>query len=185
LKVEDMARPSRVLLGVIVTAHGIRGDVVVKTFTGDPEDIGAYRALTDKDGGRALDLSVRRLTPKGVIASVAGVNDRNGAEALKGAELWVDRDALGAVEDGEFFYIDLIGLKVRDLQGVEFGEIVRVENYGAGDLLEIRLSDSGKEELVPFQEAYVPDVDIEGGYVTVAWPLEYEIAQPETSDEDI
>ncbi len=179
-----MAPPVRVLLGRIVAAHGIRGDVVVKTFTGDPGDIGSYDALTDSSGGRPLQMSVRRLTPKGLIAHVSGVDDRNGAEALKGAELWVERQALGELEDGEFFYVDLVGLRAQDLAGSVFGEVVRVENYGAGDLLEIRLTESGKSELVPFKEAFVPDVDIEGGYVSVAWPLEYEIAQPDPDGEE-
>ncbi len=178
-----MVRASRVLLGRIASAHGIRGDVVVKTYTGDPEDIGRYDALTDENGGRPLKISVRRMTPKGLIAHIAGVDDRNGAEALRGAELWVERDLLGEPEEGEFYYVDLIGLPARDLSGEVFGEIVSVDNYGAGDLLEIKLAESGKSELVPFTQAYVPDVDTEAGYVSVAWPIEYEIAQPGEEDD--
>lgn len=166
---------TRVLLGRINGPHGIRGDVVVHSYTEVPEAIADYGELTDSAGGRALRLKVRRVTPKGVIASVAGIGDRTAAEALKGAELWVERDQLPKLEPGEFYYEDLVGLHAVDLEGAQFGEVAGVVNYGAGDLLEIRLADSRKTELVPFGEAYVPEVDIEGGRVVVAWPLQFEI----------
>lgn len=174
---------SRVLLGRIAGAHGIRGDVLVHSFTEVPEAIGDYGELTDADGGRAVRLKVQRVTTKGVIARVAGVSDRTAAETLKGAELWVERQQLPEAEPGEFYYEDLVGLAAIDRDGQVFGEVAGVANYGAGDLLEIRLSGGRKTELVPFSEAFVPEVDIAGGRVVVAWPLEFEIANedPDTS----
>ncbi len=109
-------------------------------------------------------------TKGGVVARLEGVSDRNAAEALKGVELYVDRDKLPAAAEGEFYHADLIGLAAVDPQGKRLGEIVAVQNYGAGDLLEIRLTGAGKTELVPFTEATVPEVDIAAGRVVVAMP---------------
>lgn len=170
---------NRVLLGRIAGAHGIRGDLVVHAFTELPEAIGDYGVLTDAEGGRALRLKVQRVTPKGVIARVTGVGDRTAAEKLKGAELWVAREQLPDTEPGEFYYEDLVGLTAIDRNGEAFGEVVAVANYGAGDLLEIKLSGARKTELVPFKEAFVPEVDIAGGRVVIAWPLEFEIVNEE------
>lgn len=166
----------RVLLGRINGPHGIQGDVVVHSYTEVPEAIADYGDLTDAAGGRPLRLKVKRATPKGIIASVAGIGDRTTAEALKGAELWVERRQLPEPEPGEFYYEDLLGLQAVDLEGGQFGEVAGVVNYGAGDLLEIRLTGSRKTELIPFGEAYVPEIDIAGGRVVVAWPLQFEIA---------
>ncbi len=181
--VDTMRRPERVLLGQITGAHGIRGDVIVKTFTADPADIAAY-GLTDAEGGRPLRLKVRRITSKGLIAQVIGVRDRNGAESLKGSELWVARDHLPETSEGEFYYVDLIGLAAVDGSGAQFGRIVQVANHGAGDLLEITLEGTGKVELVPFNLEFVPEVDIAGGRVVVAWPLEFEVLHPDEFESD-
>src|SRR5690606_8043369 len=167
---------TKVLLGRINGPHGIRGDVVVHPYTEEPEAIADYGELTDAAGGRPLRLKVRRVTPKGVIASIAGISDRTAAEALKGAELWVERSQLPDPEPGEFYYEDLVGLQAVDREGAQFGEVAGVVNYGAGDLLEIRLKGSRSTELVPFGEAYVPEVDLAGGRVVVEWPLRFEIA---------
>lgn len=172
-----MTKPERVLLGQITGAHGIRGEVTVKTFTGDPGDIADYE-LTDASGGRPLRLKVRRMTSKGLIVQISGISDRNAAETLKGAELWVERTKLPAPEEDEFYYVDLIGLEAVDLDGVRFGRIVQVANYGAGDLLEIELDKTRKSELVPFKVEFVPEVEIAEGRVVVAWPLQFEVANP-------
>jgi 16S rRNA processing protein RimM len=118
-----------------------------------------------------------RVTPKGVIARVSGVADRNAAEALKGARLFTERSQLPAAADDEFYHVDLIGLTAVSPAGEPVGEIVAVHNYGAGDLLEIRLAESRKTELLPFSAAYVPDVDIPAGKLVVAMP-------EQTDDED-
>ncbi|MDX2258710.1 MAG: ribosome maturation factor RimM [Hyphomicrobiaceae bacterium] len=181
-----MTSNPRVLLGVVTGAHGIRGEVTIKSFTAVAEDIAAYGPLTDGGGGRPLRLKVKRVTTKGVVAAVAGVTDRTAAEALRGAELWVARDRLPPTEDGEFYHADLIGMAAVDKAGQPFGEVVGVENYGAGDLLEVRLAGGRKTELVPFTLAHVPDVDVAGRRVIVAWPLAYVVAQgfePDAHDE--
>ncbi|MBU2580334.1 MAG: ribosome maturation factor RimM [Alphaproteobacteria bacterium] len=177
-----MAKPERVQLGLITGVHGIRGDVIVKAFTADPEDIALYE-LTDASGGRPLRLKVRRITAKGLVAGVSGVTDRNGAEALKGTELWVERSLLPAPDEDEFYYVDLIGLEAVDLEGVRFGRIVQVANYGAGELLEIELDNTRNTELVPFKVEFVPHVDVTGGRVAVAWPLQFEVVNPSDGDD--
>ena len=165
------AKPARILLGRISGAHGIRGEVVIHTHTAAPEDIGMYGPLLDQNGARSYQIRSVRVTAKGgVVARLEGVSDRNAAEALKGVELYVDRDKLPAAAEGEFYHADLIGLAAVDPQGKRIGEIVAVQNYGAGDLLEIRLAGAGKTELIPFTEATVPEVDIAAGHAVVAMP---------------
>jgi 16S rRNA processing protein RimM len=152
----------RVLLGRIAGAHGIRGEALIRTFTEQPEDIAAYGPLSD-GGERTFEILSARATAKGVVARFAGISDRTAAEALKGTELFVDRDRLPVVEDGTFYHADLIGLAAVDPEGQPLGEIVAVHNYGAGDLLEVRLAETGSTELVAFTETFVPEIDLASG----------------------
>ena len=114
-----------------------------------------------------------------VIARVDGVSDRNAAEALKGFELYVDRTALPAAEEDEYYHTDLIGLTVCDADGRDLGTVVAIQNFGAGDLLEYRLKDNKRTELLPFNMDFVPLVDIPAGRVTIAPPPDDEPAAPE------
>jgi 16S rRNA processing protein RimM len=161
------AEGKRILLGRIAAAHGIRGEVLLHTYTERPQDIAAYGPLDD-GGGRSFKLKVVRVTPKGsVVAAVAGVGDRNAAEALKGTPLYVDRDRLPPPDEGRFYHADLIGLAAVDAEGRPVGEVVAVHNHGAGDLLEVRLTDTAKTELVAFTDTFVPEVDLVGRRVVV------------------
>lgn len=159
-----------ILLGQITGVHGIRGDVIVRTYTGDPASIAAYGPLTDKAGSRPLTLSVVRVSDKGVVARAKGVSDRNAAEALKGRELYVVRSKLPKTDEAEYYHADLIGLAAVTLEGADIGRIIAVQNYGAGDLLEIKMTGGGDTEFVPFTNACVPDVNISAGRVTVVMP---------------
>ena len=165
-----MATAKRVLLGRVAGAHGIRGDVVVQTFTGEPANCAAYGPLSDAAGTRSFVLKVVRVTPKGVIARIGGVTDRNGAEALAGTELYVARDRLPAVRDGEFYHADLIGLAAVTPDGASLGRVVAVQNFGAGDLIEIELAGTRRTELVPFSDAFVPAIEIAAGRIVIALP---------------
>src|SRR5262245_38108847 len=149
----------RVLLGRIAGAHGIRGEVLIRTFTERPEGIGDYGPLSD-GGARTFTLESIRVTAKGVVARLDGIVDRNAAEALAGSELYIERDRLPAAPEGEFYHADLIGLQAVNPEGRPVGEIVGVHNYGAGDLLELRLAGSRMTELVTFTEAFVPEIDL-------------------------
>ena len=160
----------RILLGRITGAHGIRGDVVIESFTQEPGDIASYGALASEDGARQFDLKVARVTPRGVIARLAGVADRTSAEALKGVALYVPRSRLPAASEDEFYRADLVGLRAEDPQGNVVGTVVAVLNFGAGDLLELRLADTKTTEVIPFSNQFVPVVDVAGGRVVVDLP---------------
>ncbi len=179
-----MAEDRRILLGRIVAAHGIRGDVLVHSYAGEPEAIGSYGPLASADGKVTFKLRVLRVTPKGVIARVAGITDRNGAEALAGTDLYIGRDQLPAAEEGAFYHADLIGLAAKAPDGSEIGRVVGVHNFGAGDLLEISLAGSRRTELIPFTDAFVPDVDLAGRTVVVRLPeaASDDEARPEGGD---
>lgn len=166
---EKSSKP-RVLLGSVSTAHGIRGEVVLRTYTGDPEAIADYGPLSDNEGKRTFKLKSVRATAKGVIACIEGVNDRNAAEALRGVDLYVDRAKLPKPGAKEYYHADLTGLSVRDASGTEIGWIVTVANFGAGDLLEVRFKDVRQTEYVPFTDACVPEVNIEAGYAVIVLP---------------
>ncbi|MFM1815738.1 MAG: Ribosome maturation factor RimM [Pseudomonadota bacterium] len=163
--------PNRVLLGHIASAHGIKGEVLIKSYAAVPEDIAAYGPLSDEEGARTFSIVSLRPSNKGLIARIEGVGDRNAAEALKGTGLYVDRDVLPEPEDdGEFYVTDLVGLDAVDTAGNRFGEIVAVQNFGAGDLLEIRLTRRKQTEFVSFEERFVPEVDVAARRVVVDLP---------------
>jgi 16S rRNA processing protein RimM len=164
------AKPRRILLGRIAGAHGIRGDVLIHAYTEAPENIGAYGPLSDADGTRTFTVASARVTQKGVVARLHGINDRNSAETLKGVELYVDRERLPATGEDEFYQADLVGLSAVDPSGEALGTIVAVHNFGAGDLLEIRLAGTGKTELIPFTDDTVPEVDVAAGRAVVVMP---------------
>jgi 16S rRNA processing protein RimM len=166
-----MADGERVLLGRIVAAHGIRGDVLVRTYTDAPEAIGSYGPLSDADGRGAFKLRILRVTAKGVVARIAGISDRNGAEVLAGTDLYVARAQLPAAEEGAFYHADLIGLAAIASDGTEVGRIVGVHNFGAGDLIEVALGGSRRTELVPFTAQFVPEVDLARRIVVVELPM--------------
>lgn len=160
----------RILLGRIAGAHGIRGEVLITTFTERPEDIAAYGPLDD-GGARTFTIEAVRVTGKGVVARLAGVRDRNAAEALRGAPLYVDRARLPAPAEGEFYHADLVGLAAVDAEGRPVGEVVGVHNHGAGDILEVRLAETGKTDLIAFTDAFVPEVDLAARRVVVRLDL--------------
>lgn len=175
-----MSEPRRILLGIITGAQGIRGEVVVKSFAEYAEDVAAYGPLTSEDGRRTFTLEVVRVADKGVIARIAGVKDRNAAEALKGTRLFVDRAALPAPEPGEYYFEDLIGLTAVDPAGERIGSVKAAHDFGAGSILEIELA-NGKSEMLPFTDAVVPEVDIANGRVVIVMPATTE-AKPDEAD---
>ena len=166
-----MARPDRVLMGAIIGAHGVRGQVRVKSFAAAPADIASYGPLED-GRGRALTLALKGGADDVLIAAIDGVTDRDMAEKLKGTELFVRRDALPAAGDEEFYHADLVGLEVRLRDGTHFGVVRAVHDFGAGDSLDIErpAGSAGGDVMVPFTKAAVPVVDIAGGFVVLDPP---------------
>jgi len=155
-----------ILVGAVAGAHGVRGEVKLKSFTEDPEAIARYGPLVAPDG-RTVEIVAVRTARDGLIARFRGVDTRDAAEALKGTELMVPRDRLPEA-DG-FYHADLVGLEAFDKAGGAIGLVIGVRNYGAGDLIEIERP-LGSSVLVPFTDACVPEVDLPGGRLTVDPP---------------
>lgn len=168
------AGAARVCVGAIAAAHGIKGEVKIKAFTADPLSVAAYGPLSDETGMRSFRLSQLR-APGGaagesvVIARIEGVADRNAAEALRGLRLYVLRAALPAPEPGEYYHHDLIGLTAVLVSGERLGTVRAVDNFGAGDLLDIT-RDDGSSVVVPFTNAVVPTVDLKAGKLVIDPP---------------
>jgi 16S rRNA processing protein RimM len=160
----------RICLGRIAGAHGLDGAVLIRSFTAEPSAIAAYGALRD-GSGRRFEIKVRRVTPKGVVARIEGVTDRTAAEALKGLDLYVERSALPQADEDEFYYADLIGLSVETQDGNRIGIVSRIDNFGAGDIIEVTL-DGGGARLLPFTRQVVLMVDVAGRRVVVDPPIE-------------
>lgn len=175
------APQSRVLLGAIVAAHGLKGEVKVKCFTAAPENIAAYGVLEDAAGERRFRLRVVRRLGDGVLAAIEGVADRTAAEALRGVELYVPRAALPVAEGDEFYHVDLIGLKVERETGEALGTVVAVHQFGANDVLDVR-QEKGQSLLLPFTRETVPVVDIAGGRLVVVPPVDVEAKRHEPGD---
>jgi len=176
----------RVLVGEIVGAQGVRGEVRIRAHTADPLDVAAYGPVTAEPGGRTLKLDIQREVKGGVvIARIPGVSDRNAAETLKGLRLFVPRMALPEPEEEEFYQADLEGLRAELAQGGELGRVRRVVNYGAGDMLEVdREGRDRGSVLVPFTRAVVPVVDLAGGRVVVD-PPEGLLSEEKPSEEEL
>jgi len=140
-----------VTLAAIIGAHGIAGEVRLKVFA---DDIAAYKSFNDG----TLTLKSVRHGANGAIARFAEIADRNAAEAMRGTALTVPRSALPPLEEGEYYHVDLLGLAVTSTAGEAIGSVVAIDNYGAGDVLEIERPD-GKRFMVPMRLEAVPEWD--------------------------
>jgi 16S rRNA processing protein RimM len=162
-----MPKPENpVQMAVIGAPHGIRGDLRVKTYTGDPMALGDYGPLFAEDG-RQFDIADIRPAKNVVVVRFRQVGGRDAAEALNGVALYVDRaqlpDDLG---EDEFYHADLIGLAVRDGDNALLGRITAFHDFGGGDIMEIERTDGGTV-LVPFTREAVPNIDLKGGKVVI------------------
>ncbi|MCE2491114.1 MAG: ribosome maturation factor RimM [Alphaproteobacteria bacterium] len=164
-----MGAPHQPCLGVITGARGTRGEVRIRTFTERAEDIAAYGPLTDETGARSFTLVDLRPIKGGIAARVEGIQDRTAAEALKGTQLYVARDALPDSEGDEFYHTDLLGMRVVTVNGEEFGRVLALHDFGAGDVLEIERMD-GPPLVVPFTRDTVPEIDTDKGYLVLIPP---------------
>lgn len=151
---------SRVCVGAIAGAFGVRGETRLKSFCAEPEAIATYGPLSTEDGSRQFTVRVTRPIKGALAARLAGVDTREQAEALRGTRLYVDRARLPALPDDEFYHADLIGLDVLDTGGVRLGRVLAVHNHGAGDILEVAREGGAASVLLPFTRAAVPTVDL-------------------------
>jgi 16S rRNA processing protein RimM len=167
----DPAAPGQcVCVAEIGAAHGIAGEVRLRAFTTDPLAVTQFGPLQAEDGRDVTIAAVRR-GKDCLIARLAGVADRTAAERLRNLKLYVPRDRLPAIEEPETYYhADLIGLAVVGPDGAALGRVSAVQNFGAGDLLEVTPATGGPTVLLPFTQDVVPVIDVPGGRVAVNPP---------------
>jgi 16S rRNA processing protein RimM len=156
----------RLCVGVITGAQGVRGAVRVKSFTAVPEDVAAYGPVADEAGQHEFALRPVGRAKGVVIATIAGVADRDAAERLKGVRLYVARDKLPAPGEEEYYHADLIGLAAVLRDGAPLGRVRAVHEYGAGVSLEV-VRESGATVMVPFTRAAVPEIDLAVGKLVI------------------
>ena len=145
-----------ITLAAIIGAHGVTGEVRLKLFGDGPDSLKAYKTLDA--AGRSLTLKAIRPGPNGAVARFVEIADRNAAEALRGVALTVPRSALPPLAEGEYYHADLIGLAAVSTDGGTLGTVVAVENFGAGDVIEIERP-AGKRFMVPMRPEAVPEWD--------------------------
>jgi len=165
----------RILLGRVTGAFGVRGEAKLESWTEPRIAIFRYQPwiLRDAQGNEREVRGVRgKEVGKNVVASIPDVADRDAIEAMRGTEIYVPRSALPPPASGEFYWVDLEGLRVVNVEGVEFGTVSHLFATGANDVLVARNGD--RERMIPFvQPQYVTSVDFEAGIVTVDWDPEF------------
>ena len=171
-----MPSPARLIaVGIFGAAHGVRGEIRVKSYTDDPKTIGAYGALTDAVGARAFKfVALRKLKDDMLVARLAGIDDREAARALNGVEIFARREQLPPPDADEFYHADLVGLSAVTRDGALLGKVVALRNFGAGDILEISGADGGETSYLPFTRAVAPEIDLAGGRIVIEPPGEIE-----------
>jgi 16S rRNA processing protein RimM len=163
-----------ILVGRVAGAFGVRGEVRITAYTDEPQALARYGALLDEAGKIALTIVSGRPQKDALIARAREVETREQAQALKGLGLYIRRDALPEPDDDEFYLADLIGLEARDATGAVIGQVKSVQNFGAGDLLEIAPADGGPTWWLPFTKDAVPDIRLADGWLTAVRPAEVE-----------
>ena len=151
---------SRICVGAIAGAYGVRGEVRLKSFCADPGAIAEYGPLWSEDGARQFSVTLGAPVAQGFAARIGGVITREQADALRGVRLFAERGNLPALPDDEYYHADLIGLDVFDTGGVCLGRVKAVLNHGASDLLELVMPGRKGAVLLPFTQAIVPTVDL-------------------------
>ncbi len=143
-----------VTLAVIIGAHGVAGEVRLKLFGAGVDALKSYKSFDT--AGRILTLQSMRPGSNGAVARFAEIGDRSQAEALRGTELTVARSALPPLEEGEYYHTDLVGLPCFSSDGEGLGNIVAVENFGAGDIVEVERA-NGKRFMAPMHAVTIAD----------------------------
>lgn len=159
--------PKLILVGVISSAHGIKGNIIVKSYTDPIDNILKLKLLDDKNVN--FPIKKIRTTPKGsIICKHDNCLDRNQAESLIGTKLYCMRNDLPRTDIDEFYFEDLKNLQVMNLSGKKIGIILEIFNFGAGDLVEIKFSNGSGTEFYPFTKEFFPEITKD--YVVLAKP---------------
>ncbi|MGQ0741854.1 MAG: ribosome maturation factor RimM [Alphaproteobacteria bacterium] len=164
-----VANADALLVGTVIGASGLRGELKVKSFTAAPENIGHYGPLFCEDGRNFSVAGVRAQKGDVVLVRLKGIEDRASAQKLKGLRLYVSRAALPQPAADEFYHADLMGLRVEDENGHTLGAVRAVHNFGAGDIIEVEDA-KGKSRMFPFTRDIVPEVDVAAGRMVAVLP---------------
>jgi 16S rRNA processing protein RimM len=161
-------------MGRVLGPFGIQGWVRLKTFTESPDGLAQHPTwwLRTKSGWRAAVLEDFKVRPAAVSAKLAGADDRDAAEALRGQDIAVPRESLGEAAEGEYFWVDLEGLAVVNLQGEALGRVEELLRTGGSDVLVVR---GDRERLIPFIAGFVKSVDRDARRITVDWEAGYDV----------
>ena len=155
----------------VAGAYGVRGEIRITTFTEDPLALATYRVLTREDGSPGLTITTAREVKWAVIARAACIDTRDQAEALRGLKLFIAREALPAPDEDEFYHADLLGLTLETPEGELMGKVKTIQDFGAGDLIEVQ-PPMGASWWLPFTRETVPEVRIAEGKLIAVRPAE-------------
>ncbi len=167
-----MDAQSLILLGKILSPHGVRGQVKLWSYAELPYNLVSYGPLFDKTGKKTFYITLHGQTQGGLIGNIAGVTTREDAEKLRNTELYVPRSVLPDTAASQYYQSDLIGVPVEDESGKPFGSLAAFHNFGAGTIVEIRLVDSDKSELYAFTAATFPKIDVRARKIIIHPPEE-------------
>ncbi len=155
----------RICVGKISSSHGVKGLVKIAPFCEDTSLLNGI-LYTSESGGETLNIALKNSVGKYILAQIEGISTPEQAKTLK-CSLYVSRETLPEItNDGEFYIEDLVGISVVNGDNVAIGSIIAVQNYGAGDLLEIKPK-SGESYFIPFQDEYVTDINIENKTIVI------------------
>ncbi|MDE1942941.1 MAG: ribosome maturation factor RimM [Betaproteobacteria bacterium] len=160
-------------MGRVSVPYGVQGWIRIQAYSGSLDGLAAYPVwwLGKNEEFREFSLAEWRIHGGALIARLEGVTDRTAAEALKGLEIAIPREQLPQAGENEYYWTDLIGLRVTNLAGEALGEVTEVLGTGANDVLVVR--DAGRQRLIPFVDPVVRDVQVAGGTMVVDWGADY------------
>lgn len=167
-----MAADRMIAVGRVAGAFGVRGEVRITAFTQEPLALARFRELKRQDGSAGLTVLSARDAKGGIVCRCAGIETKEQADALRGLRLFVPREALPAPDEDEFYLADLIGLSAVTPEGEALGKVKSVQDFGAGDILEITPAEGGPTWYLAFTREAVPEVDIAAGRLVVVRPTE-------------
>lgn len=161
-----MTKPDLIFVAQVSAAVGLQGEFKLLSFMEDPFSVLEYSPLLNEKGETALVITKAREHKGTLVVKAQDVPDRTAADKIKGLKLYIDRADLPEAEDGEYYITDLIGMKAYDASGNEVGRVMNVDNFGAGDLLDIKPLE-GPSFYLLFTDENVPEIDLEAKRIVV------------------
>jgi 16S rRNA processing protein RimM len=167
----------KIIIAKILSAHGVKGQVKIMSFTEIAENIKNYPEVFDKNGNKLAIKITSKAQGKNkdiFIATISGINDRNHAENLRNNELFIAKNQLEASADNEFYYVDLVGLDVINNENIKIGKIINMADYGAGAIAEIEFNKLAKQkekvQMFSFYDKIFPEINLDEGFVKIILP---------------